>query len=255
MNDLCPLTTSSSPSLADGGRDRPQVGADVRLGERERARSRPALATAGSQLLADRVGAADRDGVAADALHREQRVQVGALGGERLAHDGHGQRVDGVEPAAVLRRDDHARRARCAASRSRMSGSNRSASSARSAMSAHGGGERPGLRLQRQVPAPAARRHGARSLHDLGRPLVEGRPKQLGGDADALDGGRAAGDRPAVRVAVQALDAVLLACSRCRRAAAWPGRETRLAISLAKHLATETSNGSGRPFPALTAAR
>jgi len=85
----------------DGARDRLQVRTHVGLGERERGddvkrrhRRQPALA--------DRVAAALGEGEAADALHREERVEMPAHAGQRLADHRHRERVDPRTPAAVL---------------------------------------------------------------------------------------------------------------------------------------------------------
>ena len=74
----------------DGRADRLQVGADVGLGQREGGDGvkRP---DGGQPPLAYRVAPALGHGEAADALHREQRVEVAAHAGQRLADHCHRQ--------------------------------------------------------------------------------------------------------------------------------------------------------------------
>ena len=85
---LVPVDDQLVALLADRRRDRAQVGADVGLGETERA-DRFEPGDPRQPLLAQRLGGRGRHGETADALHREERVEVGAHARQHLADHGH----------------------------------------------------------------------------------------------------------------------------------------------------------------------
>ena len=102
MKDLWPVTTSSpSGSLivvVIALRSEPTCGsvsASAAIASSRRPRQPP---------LRSGVPPADRDRVAADALHGEQGIQVRADPGQQLADHGHGEGVDPGEAAAELGR-------------------------------------------------------------------------------------------------------------------------------------------------------
>ena len=152
-----------------------------------------------------------RDGEAADALHGEHRVEVRALAGQRLADDGHGQRVDRLEAAAVFAR---------ATTTSTQSGRGQPLRGCR-------GRTGPPRRRGRRCRRTTRREHGPRTAapgtaavsskgRRVGHCMTSGtlwlkvRPSSSETMRMRCIVGVPPAMRPAVRVAVQPLDAVLL---------------------------------------------
>ena len=97
---LVPVQHEFAVALDDAGGDRLQVGADLGLRQAEGGDGVEGH-DAGQPLLLDPLTGAHGEGVAADALHGEQRVQVRRHTAEGLADDGDGEGVDLLGGAAV----------------------------------------------------------------------------------------------------------------------------------------------------------
>ena len=250
MNDLWPLTTSSPSVLRRrcvviARRSEPtsgSVSASAAIASSARDRGQP--------LLADRVGAADRDRRSC----RCPASRTSSRGGRSRARAPRGRRSPPASrPSRTGRRTRRRRRrrpGRTRRSRSRTSGSKRSASSARAAMSAHGGRQRAGLRLQVEVPLRQLEEPALGHCDDpLRRTLVEARGRTAPRRC-APAGWRACRRRSPSRARRGAAARCRTPrCSRCRRAAASPGRRPAWPSRWRSTWRRDTSYGTGRPLP------